>query len=134
MIIALGFQQLVSRNNSQTVLPKPTGLYWTIEPTHSFLNAKPAKANTLFPVILYSASGVMNANTLLSEELASHGYVLFSIGHSYWCEFYFDSEGKTTPLNKNNEYYKQLWKEEGYCSNPGMKKPQSDSLIILSRS
>jgi hypothetical protein len=86
---------------------------WAMEPTHSFLKARPAKTKKPFPVILYSASGVMNANTLLSEELASHGYVVFSIGHPYWCEFYFDAEGKTTPLDKNNEYYQQLWKEEG---------------------
>jgi Platelet-activating factor acetylhydrolase, isoform II len=86
---------------------------WAMEPTHSFLKAKPAKAKTPFPVILYSSSGVMNANTFLSEELASHGYVVFSIGHPYWCEFYFDAEGKTTPLDKNNEYYKKLWEEEG---------------------
>jgi hypothetical protein len=86
---------------------------WAMEPTHSFLKARPAKTKTPFPVILYSASGVINANTFLSEELASHGYVVFAMGHPYWCEFYFDAEGKTTPLDKNNEYYKQLWKEEG---------------------
>jgi hypothetical protein len=182
MITAMGSQQFLSSNNSQTVLPKPTGPYavgsryfylidkgrpdlishdphdyraislqvwypaepgpgdqpillndrrliegyiqeraldpailaeWALEPTHSFLKARPAKAKTPFPVILYSASGVMNANTFLSEELASHGYVVFAIGHPYWCEFYFDAEGKTIPLDKNNEYYKQLWKEEG---------------------
>ncbi len=115
--------------NDQVILPKDRRLIegyvqegaldstiiteWAMEPTHSFLKAKPAKAKTPFPVILYSASGVINANTFLSEELASHGYVVFSIGHPYWCEFYFDAEGKTTPLDKNNEYYKQLWKEEG---------------------
>jgi dienelactone hydrolase len=86
---------------------------WAMEPTHSYLKAEPAETEVPFPVILYSASGVINANTLLSEELASHGYVVFAIGHPYWCEFYFDAEGKTTPLDKNNEYYKQLWKEEG---------------------
>jgi hypothetical protein len=86
---------------------------WAFEPTHSYLKARPAKAATPFPVILYSSSGVINANTFLSEELASHGYIVISIGHPYWCEFYFDAEGKTTPLDKNNEYYKQLWKEEG---------------------
>jgi hypothetical protein len=182
LVIALGFHQLISSNNSRTPLPTPTGPYavgsryfylidkarpdlispdpndyrsislqawypaepgpddqlillndrrliegyvregalnptilteWAMEPTHSFLKSKPAKAKTPFPVILYSSSGVMNANTFLSEELASHGYVVFSIGHPYWCEFYFDAEGKTTPLDKNNEYYQQLWKEEG---------------------
>lgn len=182
LIATMGFQQLVSSSNSQTVHPKPTGPYsvgsryfylidkdrpdyispnpddyraislqvwypaepgpndqpillsdrgliegyvhegaldstilteWALKPTHSFLKARPAKTKTPFPVILYSASGVINANTLLSEELASHGYVVFAIGHPYWCEFYFDAEGNTTPLDKNNEYYKQLWKEEG---------------------
>lgn len=87
---------------------------WAMEPTHSFLKARPAKTKIPFPVILYSTSGVINANTLMSEELASHGYVVFAIGHPYWCEFYFDAEGKTTPLDKNNEYYKRLWQEEGY--------------------
>lgn len=86
---------------------------WAMEPTHSFLKARTAKTKTPCPVILYSSSGVMNANTFLSEELASHGYVVFSVGHPYWCEFYYDAEGKTAPLDKNNEYYKQLWKEEG---------------------
>jgi dienelactone hydrolase len=86
---------------------------WALEPTHSFLKAQPAKTKTPFPVIFYSASGLMNANTFLSEELASHGYVVFAIGHPYWCEFYFDAEGNITPLDKNNEYYKQLWEEEG---------------------
>ena len=179
---ALGFQPLMTSNNSRTPLPKPTGPFaigsryfyltdkdrpdlispdphdyrsislqvwypaepgsgdqpillsdrektetyvqegifhpeilteWAMEPTHSFFKARPAKAKTPFPVILYSSSGVMNANTFLSEELASHGYVVFSTGHPYWCEFYYDADGKTTPLDKNNSYYKQLWKEEG---------------------
>lgn len=85
---------------------------WALEPSHSFLKAQPVKTRKPFPVILYSASGVINANTLLSEELASHGYVVFAIGHPYWCEFYFDSEGKTSPMDKSNEYLKKLWQEE----------------------
>jgi len=32
----------------------------------------------------------MNVNTFLSEELASHGYVVFSLGHPYWNEVHFD--------------------------------------------
>jgi len=67
---------------------------WALEPTHSFLKARPVRAKTPFPVILYSSSGVMNANTFLSEELASHGYVVFSIGHPYGREFYFDADGR----------------------------------------
>jgi len=86
---------------------------WALEPTHSFLKVPPARTKNPYPVILYSSSGVMNANIFLSEELASHGYVVFSIGHPYWCEFYYDAQGKIIPFDKNNEYYQQLWKEEG---------------------
>ena len=113
-LILLNDRKLIEGYVQEGALDSTILTEWAMEPTHSFLKARSAKAKIPFPVILYSSSGVMNANTLLSEELASHGYVVFAIGHPYWCEFYFDAEGKTTPLDKNNEYYKQLWKEEGY--------------------
>jgi hypothetical protein len=112
-VILLNDERLIEGYVQEGALDSTILTEWAMEPTHSFFKAKPAKAKTPFPVILYSASGVINANTFLSEELASHGYVVFSIGHPYWCEFYFDAEGKTTPMDKNNEYYKELWKEEG---------------------
>jgi hypothetical protein len=113
-LILLSDRKLIEGYVQEGALDPAILTEWAMEPTHSFLKARPVKAKTPFPVIIYSSSGVMNANTFLSEELASHGYVVFSIGHPYWCEFYFDAEGKTTPLDKSNEYYKQLWKEEGY--------------------
>ena len=112
-LILLNDRRLIEGYVQEGALDPTILTEWAMKPTHSFLKAKPAKAKIPIPVILYSSSGVMNANTFLSEELASHGYIVFSIGHPYWCEFYFDAEGKTTPLDKNNEYYKQLWKEEG---------------------
>jgi len=112
-LILLNDKKLIEGYVQEGALDPAILTEWAMEPTHSFLKARPAKTETPFPVILYSSSGVMNANTFLSEELASHGYVVFSIGHPYWCEFYFDGEGKSAPLDKNNEYYKQLWKEEG---------------------
>jgi hypothetical protein len=112
-LILLSDRKLIEGYVQEGVLDTTILTGWAMEPTHSFLKAQPVRGKTPFPVILYSSSGVMNANTLLSEELASHGYVVFSIGHPYWCEFYYDTDGKTTPLDKNNEYYKQLWKEEG---------------------
>ncbi len=115
-IILLSDRELIEGYVQEGALDSTILTEWAMEPTHSFLKARPAKAKAPFPVILYSSSGVMNANTFLSEELASYGYVVFSIGHPYWCEFYFDAEGKTTPLDKNNEYYRQLWKEEGSLS------------------
>lgn len=84
----------------------------TMRPSHSFLNAKVAKDKDSYPVILFSASGVMDANRLLSEELASHGYMIVCIGHPYWCEYYFDNNGSVIFFDKENEYYQKMWKEE----------------------
>jgi dienelactone hydrolase len=83
-----------------------------LKPAHSYLKATVAKTNEPYPVILFSASGVMDASALLAEDLASHGYVVFFIGHPHWCEYYFDADGKILYLDKNNEYYRKMWEEE----------------------
>jgi predicted dienelactone hydrolase len=54
----------------------------------------------------------MTANVFLFEELASHGYVVLSVGHPYWCEFYFDDDGELFFFDKSNKYYTEMWKEE----------------------
>ena len=84
-----------------------------LKPSHSYLNAKVAKEKSSYPVIFYSASGVLDANILLAEELASNGYVVFCIGHPHWCEYYFDATGEIIWRDKNNdEYNKKMWDEE----------------------
>ena len=84
-----------------------------LKPSHSYLNAEMAKKKETYPVILFSASGVMDASTFLAEELASHGYVVFFIGHPHWCEYYYDSDGKIFFRDKeHDEYNKKMWEEE----------------------
>ncbi len=60
--------------------------------THSYKNA-PVAAGGPFPVVLYSHGywAGMNQGTVLMEELASHGYVVASIGHP------FETNGVTKP-------------------------------------
>lgn len=84
----------------------------TMSPSNSYLNAGVAMGKGTYPVILFSASGVMDANRLLSEDLASHGYVVVCIGHPYWCEYYFDDDGSVIFFDKENEFYKKMWEEE----------------------
>jgi len=81
-------------------------------PTHSYLKAKVANEEDSYPVILFSASGIIDANSLMAEDLASNGYVVFCIGHPHWLEYYFDADGKIFFLDKENEYYKKMWEEE----------------------
>jgi hypothetical protein len=88
--------------------------------THSYLNARIDGSKEKYPVILFSASGVMDANIILCEELASHGFVVLSIGHPHWCEYYYDARGEIILLDKSNPYYVKMWEEE-----------QSDEVVQL---
>jgi len=68
--------------------PRETNLlssYQTVIATDSRLNAPVADAGTPFPVILFNHGwGSRRTNdTFLTEELASHGYVVASIDHTY---------------------------------------------------
>ncbi|HEY5755967.1 MAG TPA: hypothetical protein VIU34_09090 [Steroidobacter sp.] len=55
-------------------------------PTHSRLDAPLAEASAPYPVLVFShglGMGYAAQNTALMEELASRGYVIFAIDHSY---------------------------------------------------
>lgn len=78
--------------------------------TDSYFNAEPMKGQ--FPVIFYSPSGSIVDNTTLFQELASHGYIVISVGHPYWNAFYYNEEGKAMPLDEDNKHYKSIWEEE----------------------
>ena len=83
-----------------------------LKPSNSYLNAEIAEEEDSYPVVFYSASGVLDANVLLAEELASHGYVVVCLGHPHWCEYYFDSEGEVFFRDKEEDVYnKKMWEE-----------------------
>ena len=56
-----------------------------LTPTHSYVNASLSQAETEFPVLIFSHGygGLIMQDTVLMEELASNGYIVFSISHSY---------------------------------------------------
>jgi dienelactone hydrolase len=83
------------------------------QPSHSILNAPLSKVKSSYPVVFYSASGVLDANIFMAEELASHGYVVLCIGHPHWCAYYFDSDGKVLFRDEEKDFYnKKMWEEE----------------------
>jgi hypothetical protein len=53
--------------------------------THSYVNAPLSTAEASFPVLIFSHGygGLIMQDTVLMEELASNGYIVFSISHSY---------------------------------------------------
>lgn len=83
------------------------------KPSHAFLNAPVDPAQDSLSVILFSTSGIMDGQTLLAEELASHGYLVFLIGHPHWCEYYYDADGRILFRDKENDVWNmKMWEEE----------------------
>jgi predicted dienelactone hydrolase len=69
--------------------------------THSYWNAPLADSSTAFPVLIFShglASFDYSMNLTQMEELASHGYIVFSINHTYeaWATVFPDGRVVTT--------------------------------------
>ena len=62
----------------------------------------PAGADGKYPLIVFShgSFGVKSSNLSLYRELASHGYVVCSIDHTYQCLFTTDTDGKTSLLDR----------------------------------
>jgi len=60
--------------------------YQSILRTHSFLDAAVQPAGAPYPVLIFNPSwtGQRTQSTFLMEELASHGFVVISIDHTYY--------------------------------------------------
>lgn len=72
--------------------------------SHRLLNVGfwyPDQPEGSFPLIVFShgAFGIRTSNESLYRELASHGYVVCSIDHTYHCLFTRSTEGRTALIN-----------------------------------
>ncbi|WP_055668720.1 alpha/beta hydrolase family protein [Desnuesiella massiliensis] len=70
------------------------------------LNVKlwyPKNSNGTYPLIVFShgAFGIKTSNETLYNELASHGYVVCSMDHTYQCLYTTDDKGHTTFVDKS---------------------------------
>ena len=74
----------------------------------------PAHADTTFPLIVFShgAFGVRSSNLSLYRELASNGYVVASIDHTYHAWFATDTDGRTVFIN--SAYMKEILNEDAH--------------------
>lgn len=69
--------------------------------THSYRDAPIAKAEQKYPVLIFSHGyglGTVTQNTVQMEELASHGYIVFSISHPYEALTTIYPDGRIVPL------------------------------------
>jgi predicted dienelactone hydrolase len=80
--------------------------------THSYEDIPPSPAQARYPAIVFSHAMVSFAeqNTLLMEHLASHGYVVLAISHTYTSMRVVSSDGRALypDLDKVNEVSAQF--------------------------
>ena len=82
-----------------------------------------ARDGEKFPLVVFSHGGLgtENSNESLYLELASHGYVVGSIGHPYHTLWTKDEAGRTTLIN--GDYFKDIQRENA-------KKDKEQSLRL----
>lgn len=87
--------------------------------THSYLNLPVLQEGTPFPVLIFNHGWGehFSQSTVLMEELASHGYIVFSIGHHYEAKFSFYPDGRYIAFDPNNpsKRFRKIMEEQ---SNP----------------
>lgn len=72
-----------------------------------------AKVNK-YPVLIFSHGWGehYSQNTILMEELASHGYIVFSIAHHYECKFSSYPDGRFIRIDTGNPRFQKIMKEQ----------------------
>ncbi len=86
--------------------PLPPRFFAKVAPvkSNSFYDAAISETQEHYPIILFShAYGAgINANSILLEELASHGYISVSIGHAYETSHFITEEGSIKVFDPAN--------------------------------
>lgn len=82
--------------------------------THSKLDLSVSQAQETFPVLLFSHGWGehFSQNTVLMEELASHGYIVFSIAHHYEAKFSFYPDGHFITIDDSSERFLEIMDEQ----------------------
>ncbi|MGH9872813.1 MAG: alpha/beta hydrolase family protein [Pyrinomonadaceae bacterium] len=83
-------------------LPKTAFDDLAVIQSHAYLDAPLLKSKSSYPVLVFSHGyipGFLGQNTVQMEELASHGYIVFSIGHTYETVVNIFPDGRAVPFN-----------------------------------
>lgn len=89
--------------------------------SHAYPKARLSDSESRYPVLLFSHgfSGFRNQNTFEVEELASHGYIVLGIDHTFDAAATVFPDGRTAYLQSNDlddftesDHHIELWKED----------------------
>ena len=76
--------------------------------SHSFSNAAAKASPRPYPVILYNHGygGFTTVHQSVCEDLASHGYVVVSVGHAYESALFLKPDGRVKAFDPQNKAYR----------------------------
>nr|ATZ76730.1 Lip114 [uncultured bacterium] len=77
--------------------------HFSLIQSNSYLDAPLSEQEAAYPVLVFSHGydiGFFAQNTVQMEELASHGYIVFSVGHAYESSMVFDAQGNSIGMSQ----------------------------------
>ncbi|MGH9907440.1 MAG: carboxylic ester hydrolase, partial [Pyrinomonadaceae bacterium] len=84
-------------------LPKTAFDDLAVVQSHAYTDVPLSNSKSRYPVVLFSHGyipGFLSQNSAQMEELASHGHVVFSIGHSYETVANIFPDGRVVPFSQ----------------------------------
>ncbi len=82
---------------------------------HAGLNAALVRSTSPLPVLIFNHGWGEHfaQNSILMEELASHGYIVFSVAHHYEAKFSFRPDGRPILMDESSPRFQQIMREQG---------------------
>ena len=85
--------------------------------SHSYKGVEVASTEIQYPILLFFHAywAGMNQSTVLMEELASHGYVVVSVGHAYETSHFIKIDGSIKVFDPHNKEFLLRAEERKYA-------------------
>jgi len=83
--------------------------------THSMQDVPVSQEEDAYRVVLFNHGWGEHAvqNTILMEELASHGYIVFSLAHHYEAKYWAYPDGRLGYLSIGSSRFQEIMQEQG---------------------
>ena len=91
-------EEVISTMAKEFLVPEIALSHLASVKSHSTFDAPLAEQEAVYPILVYSHgydAGFFAQNMVQMEQLASNGYVIFSIGHAYESSLVLDTQGRT---------------------------------------
>jgi len=82
--------------------------------TNSSRDVPMSSKENKYPILIFSHGfgEHYSQNSILMEELASHGYIVFSISHHYECKFSSFPDGRLIYIDMNSQRFQKIMQEQ----------------------